>query len=145
MGQESVVKGCGQASLVRGHWSEVKGSGQCSRATGQRSLVRVKGYWSVVKGPWSNHFLSSDFTRIWSSRKFGSNDKKTINFQVCDLDLQAMGGVGMVLRKTWDPYPSSDHIWIWSIQGFGKKWASQMRWSKVSHTNGWTAQNTVYR
>ena len=29
-----------------GHWSEV-------RVTSQRSLIRVKGRWSVVKGQWS--------------------------------------------------------------------------------------------
>ena len=55
----------------------------------------------------------------WSKLSFGNDIVTTINFQARDLDLQAMVGVGMVLRKTLDLCLVSDHIWIWSIQGFG--------------------------
>ena len=80
----------GQRSPVRGHWSVV--NGQRSGVTGQSQELLVKDHWSVVKGHLSNHFLSSDLIRIRFSRRFGSYDiLKTINFQVRDLHLQAMG------------------------------------------------------
>ena len=100
MGQESVVKGQRSRVTVRCHWSEVKDhwsvvTGQRSGVTGQSQGSVFSDQRSVVKGHWSNHFLSSGLIRIRSSRRFGSNDiLKTINFQVRDLDLQAMGGGG---------------------------------------------------
>ena len=116
IGQESVVKGHWSRVMVRGHLSEVTGQrspaiGQWSRVTGQRSGVTgqshgslVKSHWSVVKGHWSNHFQSLDLIRIQFSRRFGSNDiLKTINFQVCNLDLQAMGVGGDDTAKTFSP------------------------------------------
>ena len=108
-------KETGHGSRVsgQGSWSGV--TGQRSPASGQGSLVRgegslvsqgslVKGHWSVIKGHWSNHFLSSNLTRIRFSRMFGSNDiLKTTNFQVRDLDLQAMGGGGNGTEKNFRP------------------------------------------
>ena len=58
----------------------------------------------MVKGHWSNPYLSSDLIRILFSQRFGSNDiLKTINFKVRDLDLQAMGGVGDGTEKNFRP------------------------------------------
>ena len=98
----------GQESVVKGQWSRVTGQSQGSLDSGRRSLVSGQG--SLVK-PYS---IIRPYTNPIQPR-FGSNDiLKTINFQVRDLDLLAMGvyvgGGGVVLRKTLDPYLSSDHI-----------------------------------
>ena len=130
MAQESVVKGHSQGSLVRGQdqrswvtgqWSRVTGQSQGSLVSSQGSLVRVKCHWSVVKGHWSVGSLVKPFSIIRPyTNPIGINDiLKTINFQVRDLDLQAMGGSGDGTEKNFGPisiirpYMNPIHPRVW--------------------------------
>ena len=51
---------------IKGHWSRITGEGSEVRVTGQSQGSLVSGQRSVVKGHWSNRFLSSDLIRIRS-------------------------------------------------------------------------------